>query len=335
MGFPTPKFTDVGKNLQLKAIAGQKIQFKSMVIGDGELSEKSIKDLTKLVHQVKKIDIVSANINDNGMLEIIAVFDNKDVINPFYFREIGIVASELNTDDDILYCYTNCGTDAEKIESIEVDYVEKHVKIVVNVGDSDNVSVVIQPGVYVTVEKFTAVTDKKLENADILNDFDGYITWLSRTSGTDEQKRQIRPSLNIAALENIFASQPVIGYYNASDSGVYQASFDESTKTTTHRNIFFNNLGYVPKAIFIASSLGEFFAYVAPNNAGSIEDNPTPLVNNFNTFNTIGAVYTISNGNGVEFIAEQIKGTTDSITSKYIAADQNRPANTYFYIVIK
>ena len=158
MSFPAPKFTDAGKQIQLKAIAGTKLKITKMEIGSGSSKNVDITKLTGLVKTEHTFSIVSQEKRDK-IVEIIATFNNEEIKTPFEFREIGVFAQDPDTNQEVLYCYSNCGDVAEKIESTTVSFIEKTIRVPINVGDASNIEIVVQPGAYVTqVELNEAMT---------------------------------------------------------------------------------------------------------------------------------------------------------------------------------
>lgn len=154
MGFPKPTLTNAGKQALLKTLAGKTLTFSSIKIGDGKVSKTE--DLTKrasLVNLIHSFDIASCKKLDDT-IELIATFSNDELNTDFEFREIGAYALEPGTGEEILYCYTNCGEEAEKIEATTLSFVEKTIKLYVAVGNAENVSVIINPDMnYVTKEE--------------------------------------------------------------------------------------------------------------------------------------------------------------------------------------
>ena len=145
--------TNKGRNLQAKAETGIELKFTRMGIGDGELGSQSILELNSLKNEVKSLDIKKLKSHSQGQATIGSVISSQDITAGFYFREIGLFATDPN-EGEILYCYGNSGVNAEYIPvSGGPDIVEKSIDIIAIVGNASNVSAVInQSLIYETPE---------------------------------------------------------------------------------------------------------------------------------------------------------------------------------------
>lgn len=92
-----------------------------------------------------------------------ATLTNADVQTGFYFREIGIYATDPD-DGEILYMYANAGSTADYIAPIGDGVIEKDVNMNVIVGSASNVTAVINESlVYVTHDEL----EEALENIEV------------------------------------------------------------------------------------------------------------------------------------------------------------------------
>lgn len=138
-----PKFTDAGKALQLRALAGEEILFTKIQIGSGELGETSYKTFNALLDPKITVPITNISVAD-GYAKIRGFFDNKSLDEGIYYREVGLFAK--NPDDptkEILYAYVNYGTEASFIADHTSKLIEHSVTFVAVVDDAENVSAVI------------------------------------------------------------------------------------------------------------------------------------------------------------------------------------------------
>lgn len=138
-----PRFTNAGKALQLRALDGERIVFTKMQIGQGELGDISIRNLTQLIDPKETIPINSIRVED-GYAAIRGYFKNSAVKEGFYYRELGLFAQD--PDDatkEILYCYSNTGDKASYITDASSSLIERSIKIIAVVDDAENVTATI------------------------------------------------------------------------------------------------------------------------------------------------------------------------------------------------
>ncbi|MEE1137323.1 MAG: hypothetical protein U0M02_02465 [Acutalibacteraceae bacterium] len=138
-----PKFTNAGKALQLRALAGEEILFTKIQIGSGELGETSYKTFNALLDPKITVPITNIMVAD-GYAKIRGYFDNKNLDEGIYYREVGLFAK--NPDDptkEILYAYVNYGREASFIADHTSKLIEHSVTFVAVVDDAENVSAVI------------------------------------------------------------------------------------------------------------------------------------------------------------------------------------------------
>lgn len=135
--------TNRGRNLQVKAQTGVKLTFTRMAIGDGSLGSSSILELNTLKNERKSLNLTKLKASTGGRVLIGAVLSNQDITSGFYFREVGIFATDPDV-GEILYCYGNAGSTADYIPAGGgSDLIEKTININVIVGNAANVSATI------------------------------------------------------------------------------------------------------------------------------------------------------------------------------------------------
>ena len=135
--------TNRGRNLQVKAQTGVNLTFTRMAIGDGSLGNSSVLELNALKNERKSLNLTKLKASTGGRVLIGAVLSNQDITSGFYFREIGIFATDPDV-GEILYCYGNAGSTADYIPAGGgSDLIEKTININVIVGNAANVSATI------------------------------------------------------------------------------------------------------------------------------------------------------------------------------------------------
>lgn len=106
--------TNSGRNLYAKAQIGKMLKFKRIVLGDGELgSSESMLSLTSLKNEVLSCNIVQMQIVESKIAKLTFILTNQD--EGFYWREIGVIAEDPDTGEDVLYCYGNARENGEYI----------------------------------------------------------------------------------------------------------------------------------------------------------------------------------------------------------------------------
>lgn len=147
--------TVAGLLVLAKGVAGQKINFTRIVMGDGYLEEgQQPRTLESVISPRAIVDISKININGDGTVAIGGIFTNKDEDNGFYYRELGLYADDPEA-GEVLYCYGNSGDLAEWIPPTGGSTVlEKTIDIITAIGTAANVTAYINPGAFVTVQQF-------------------------------------------------------------------------------------------------------------------------------------------------------------------------------------
>ena len=109
--------TTAGLIVLAKGVAGQKINYTKIVLGDGYLEEgQTPRTLTGVVSPKATVDITKLKINGDGTVAVGGIFTNGDETDGFYYRELGLYAEDPDPEvGEVLYCYGNCGDLAEWI----------------------------------------------------------------------------------------------------------------------------------------------------------------------------------------------------------------------------
>lgn len=141
--------TNRGLALQAKAQTGTALQFTAIKIGDGQLSGQAIPTLQGLVSQKLSLPISKA-MTQTGKATLGAYLSNASLSTGFFFREIGIFATDPAV-GEILFAYANSGATAEYIPAGGgPDIVEKYIDLVAIIQSAANVSAVIDNSLALT-----------------------------------------------------------------------------------------------------------------------------------------------------------------------------------------
>ena len=149
--------TTAGLIVLAKGVAGQKINYTKIVLGDGYLEEgQTPRTLTGVVSPKATVDITKLKINGGGTVAVGGIFTNGDETDGFYYRELGLYAEDPDPEvGEVLYCYGNCGDLAEWIPpSGGATIVEKTIDIVTAIGTATNVTAYIPADAYATKEDY-------------------------------------------------------------------------------------------------------------------------------------------------------------------------------------
>ena len=157
--FPGLSLTVQGNKMILKSSTGKtedRLIITKAVIGDGQLTA-SIDGLTEIVS--KKLEIGLSQVKEvaNGQMQLQFNFDNRNVANGFYWREVGLYAKNGDSGEEKLIGYSN----AKGLTSYIPDKtnVIPMQRLVIALGVGDN------PNVKGEVDFTSAITLEQLETA--------------------------------------------------------------------------------------------------------------------------------------------------------------------------
>lgn len=157
--FPGLSLTVQGNKMILRASTGKtedRLIITKAVIGDGQLTA-SIDGLTEIVS--KKLEIGLSKVKEvaNGQMQLQFNFDNRNVANGFYWREVGLYAKNGDSGEEKLIGYSN----AKGLTSYIPDKtnVIPMQRLVIALGVGDN------PNVKGEVDFSSAITLEQLEEA--------------------------------------------------------------------------------------------------------------------------------------------------------------------------
>ncbi|WOO34959.1 hypothetical protein R2R35_14250 [Anaerocolumna sp. AGMB13020] len=158
MSFSTILFTEKGRALQSKVLAGAALNFTRIGMGSGSLGGQSQIALNNLIDQ--KVSLNVTQVSKSGSYAVVeGNFRNADISTGFYWRELGIFAQDPDI-GEILYCYGNAGSLAEYIPPQSSEIVEKVVGLSVIVGDTANVTLLTDSTAFATKAEVKAAKDK-------------------------------------------------------------------------------------------------------------------------------------------------------------------------------
>lgn len=149
--------TSAGNLALARALAGGKLTFTKIVLGDGQLPAGTpIRDIQGVINPKATIDITKLKVNDDRTAIVGGTYTNNATATGFYWRELGLYAEDPDSSiGEILYCYGNAGDLAEWIPpSGSQTTIEKSIDILTYVGDAANVSIYIAADAYATISQY-------------------------------------------------------------------------------------------------------------------------------------------------------------------------------------
>lgn len=194
--------TTAGLIVLAKGVAGQKINYTKIVLGDGYLEEgQTPRTLTGVVSPKATVDITKLKINGDGTVAVGGIFTNGDETDGFYYRELGLYAEDPDPEvGEVLYCYGNCGDLAEWIPpSGGATIVEKTIDIVTAIGTATNVTAYIPADAYATKEDYETYKAIALAAQAIANEA---IEIARQAVQTANEAKQDTIDLNKAVTQN-------------------------------------------------------------------------------------------------------------------------------------
>lgn len=171
--------TDSGRRLWADMQAGATFKATKIVIGSGYLpTGKSSKTMTAVAEPVATLQLNKMEKLTGGDFVFGAVFTNKDISTPFYYRELGLYAKCVYADGsesaETLYSYGNAGADAELIPAYSVGTaVEKQLDLLSYIGNDAVVTIEVYSDVTVSKQEFdleVARLGSAIEKSSIIAD---------------------------------------------------------------------------------------------------------------------------------------------------------------------
>ncbi|WP_425641400.1 phage tail protein [Marinomonas gallaica] len=141
--FPGLIMTAAGRNLQAKAQTGQPLNFSRVAIGDGE-KPANYEPLVALVDEKLSLNIVNFELLGDGTSKLHVLLTNQNVVEGFFIREIGVMAIDPDTGDELLYSYSNAEQYSDFLPAFGGEtFVEMLFDLITVVGNASNVTAVI------------------------------------------------------------------------------------------------------------------------------------------------------------------------------------------------
>lgn len=149
--------TRAGNYALARAVAGGKLNFTKIVLGDGQLPATTpIKEIEGVINPKATINIAKLKVNDDRTAIVGGTYTNNETATGFYWRELGLYAEDPDSSvGEILYCYGNAANLAEWIPpSGSQTTIEKSIDILTYIGDAADVSIYIAADAYATIEQY-------------------------------------------------------------------------------------------------------------------------------------------------------------------------------------
>lgn len=244
--FNSFKITDSGLDLLYKCQTGKQLKFTKFMLGDGNYSG-SIRDLSNLVNPIKSEDIKRLSITGvENTKKLIIGFDltNEDVTQGFYLREIGIYATDPDTNSEVLVYYTNSGETADYIPAITTDTtMQKLMNAEIYISDVAEITATIDSSlVYATQQDIQELENKiPTKISDLDNDSEyvteteldgrGYLTSYTEIDPTVPSwaKNETKPSYSALEVGAMPASTVVTAFWAGSQEEYDLLETKEST----------------------------------------------------------------------------------------------------------
>jgi hypothetical protein len=153
-----PKLTAAGKNLLLRALTGETINFTKIQIGNGPAQEAA--GATALVNPLLTIDFTKIELGEE-YVTLTSTFTNGTVTSGFHITEAGFFATDPdNESKEILYAIGNENeSTADYVPDNQNRILEMQFDALIFIGDAENVTAAINNSlVYATADEFNAHT---------------------------------------------------------------------------------------------------------------------------------------------------------------------------------
>ena len=168
--FPKMTLTNVGQALQTKVLAGAKLTFTRIALGDGQLNGQPISPLTNMIHQTASVPVDSVRVVSSNTCQASGFFSNADIAAGFKWRETGLFAQDPDV-GEILYGYTNAGDAGDWIPTVQDTRIEKYIYCSVSVANATTVNITIPSS-----DSFIPLSQKGQPNGVATLDENGKLT---------------------------------------------------------------------------------------------------------------------------------------------------------------
>lgn len=166
------KLTKQGLDLEYKVQLGQTLKITRFGLGDGDLNNTPISELTSLKHEVISREIIKSR-KDKSKITLGFVIDNKEIEEGFYLREIGIFAEDPDSKQEILFMYATAADTADFIPAkTSSNVLEKYIDVDIYISDAEKVEAIIDTSlIYATYKDLEGKVDKEEGKMLSSNDF--------------------------------------------------------------------------------------------------------------------------------------------------------------------
>lgn len=158
--------TDSGRILKSHVDVGATFVPTRVVVGSGYIPVgKTARTMTAVVTPIKSLAVNKAERTPDGKVIFGGMYDNSDITEAFYFRELALYAKAVYPDgtevDEALYCYGNGGDDAEYMAAYSTStVVERQLDLVTYIGNDAVVNLTIASGVYASLDEFRSHAER-------------------------------------------------------------------------------------------------------------------------------------------------------------------------------
>ena len=152
--FPPVTMTTEGLNMIAKASSGNtedRLIITKVKLGDG-VSEGNIRDYTDVISSKKEVTLSEWEDRGDGRFRYTFIYNNEGVKTGFYHREIGLFAKNGDSGTEKLIAYSNAGSYPGYIDDETKEIPYQRLMINIGVGDTDNVSGMVDVSNAVTIE---------------------------------------------------------------------------------------------------------------------------------------------------------------------------------------
>lgn len=159
--------TRAGLDMIAQSQAGGTLIFTKGKLGDGQIGDQSIPDLTDLINAKMSVELSSVTAKTEGHVEVRFIVDNTDLDVGFFVREVGIFAKVNDEGVEKLYGYANAGNYTNYLadKTVPIDSIITKIDLVV--GNASNVAFTTDKSiVYVTLEDMENALNAHDDNAD-------------------------------------------------------------------------------------------------------------------------------------------------------------------------
>ena len=166
--------TRAGLDMIAQSQAGGTLIFTKAKLGDGQIDEQNIPDLTDLVNAKMEAQISTVTAKSEGHVEIKFIVDNQELDVGFFVREVGIFAKVNGEGVEKLYGYANAGNYTNYLSDKDTPIDSIITKLDLVIGDASNVAFTNDKSiVYVTLEDLENAITAHNADTDAHKDFVG------------------------------------------------------------------------------------------------------------------------------------------------------------------